>query len=73
MNYLKCTAAMSNVSNFVSFNLCIVVLPQSSGSIQSSVAPLEPNAPPDSPSMPLNPITNVAAVPSKNNVPAVGL
>ncbi|CAN0902846.1 Protein REVEILLE 6 [Linum grandiflorum] len=47
------------------------VLPQSSGSIQSSVAPLEPSAPPDSPSMPLKPITNVAAVPSKNNVPAV--
>ncbi|CAN1751594.1 Protein REVEILLE 6 [Linum perenne] len=41
-------------------NAGIIVVPQSSGPIQSSAAPLEPCVPPDSPSMPLHPITNVS-------------
>ncbi|CAN1267558.1 Protein REVEILLE 6 [Linum perenne] len=49
------------------------VLPQSSGSIQSSSAHLETTEPPDSPSMPLNPITSASAGSLKNNVPAVSL
>ncbi|CAN1158662.1 Protein REVEILLE 6 [Linum perenne] len=49
------------------------VVPQSSGPIQSSAAPLEPCVPPDSPSMPLHPITNVSAASCQNNAPAVGL
>ncbi|CAN1751597.1 Protein REVEILLE 6 [Linum perenne] len=48
------------------------VVPQSSGPIQSSAAPLEPCVPPDSPSMPLHPITNVSAASCQNNAPAVG-
>ncbi|CAI0403159.1 unnamed protein product [Linum tenue] len=38
----------------------VAVLRQSSGSVQSSSALLEPSVPPDSPSMPLNPITSAA-------------
>ncbi|CAN1751601.1 Protein REVEILLE 6 [Linum perenne] len=51
----------------------VIVVPQSSGPIQSSAAPLEPCVPPDSPSMPLHPITNVSAASCQNNAPAVGL
>ncbi|CAL1371118.1 unnamed protein product [Linum trigynum] len=51
----------------------VAVLPQSSGSVQSSSALLEPSVPPDSPSMPLNPITSAAEVSWKNNIPAVSL